>query len=224
MKESYTMQNMPLEQIVKKSSSIIKSCGVTMLMIFSYKIIKQLFCNKKLLGEKIRLSEISDYCKKVFAIHEAGHTVMAYLRNAESYQVRLSPTPCVTVTFKFGTIEDVRSMILVKYAGAVAEELLLGQYHVGCFGNASSDFEAATELIKGYITMINPDVSKSLLEEELSEQIIENAKWYYHFATLILEKNIDMVAFLAEELLKKKKLSTKEVARLLKRFLDKKEM
>ena len=74
------------------------------------------------------------YKKRMIAIHEAGHAVMAYLRNADDIMVYASLNDSKVITsYAYGNKEDVKSMILVKYAGAISEEIILGNYNVGCF-------------------------------------------------------------------------------------------
>ena len=158
------------------------------------------------------------YKKRMIAIHEAGHAVMAYLRNADDIMVYASLNDSKVITsYAYGNKEDVKSMILVKYAGAISEEIILGNYNVGCFNGQESDFVSATELIKGYITMINPEISKTMLEKESEQQITEISKQFYKEAKEIINKNINIIEQLADKLLEKETLTTSEV----KLFIDK---
>lgn len=162
-------------------------------------------------------SSIAEYNRKVSAVHEAGHAVMAYLEEIEHFDVMVSYIePKVVTVQKLQDAEDVKREILIKYAGAIAEDMLFGYFHAGCFTGVESDFSQATEWLKGYIVMTDSDASKSLLNEELSERIIYLSKEFWKEATDILTENRTLVEKLSEELLKKDVLKNEEV----KAFLD----
>ena len=65
--------------------------------------------------------------------------------------------------------------------------------------------------------MINPEISKTMLEKELEQQIIEISKQFYKEAKEIINKNINIIEQLADKLLEKETLTTSEV----KLFIDK---
>lgn len=123
----------------------------------------------------------------------------------------------------FGNVEDVKSMILVKYAGAIAEELIFGHYHMGSFLGDNSDFKSATELIKGYITMINSEMSKTLLDKELESQLIDISKAFYQESKELLSSNIKLVEHLSSVLTDREELTTEEVFAIINDFKDKEE-
>lgn len=79
-----------------------------------------------------------------------------------------------------------------------------------------SDFIKATELIKRYVVMTSPDVSKTLLDQELTEKVISVSKEMYIQTKDILLKNRDKIEKLIAELERKPSLSDQEV----KRYLD----
>ena len=158
-------------------------------------------------------------------VHEAGHAVMAYLRNADTIVVTASLCkPNVATGYDtFGNVEDVKSLILVKYAGAIAEELIFGYYHMGSFLGDNSDFKSATELIKGYITMINSEMSKTLLDKELESQLIDISKAFYQESKELLSSNIKLVEHLSSVLTDREELTTEEVVAIINDFKDKEE-
>ena len=65
--------------------------------------------------------------------------------------------------------------------------------------------------------MINPEISKTMLEKESEQQIIEISKQFYKEAKEIINKNINIIEQLADKLLEKETLTTSEV----KLFIDK---
>ena len=166
-----------------------------------------------------------EYTRRVVTVHEAGHAVMAYLRNANTIVVTASLCkPNVATGYDtFGNVEDVKSMILVKYAGAIAEELIFGYYHMGSFLGDNSDFKSATELIKGYITMINSEMSKTLLDKELESQLIDISKAFYQESKELLSSNIKLVEHLSSVLTDREELTTEEVFAIINDFKDKEE-
>ncbi len=153
------------------------------------------------------------------AVHEAGHAVMAYLQDTKDFEVFMSYNSAKTmVTYKSQKAEDVKKMILVKYSGAIAEELLLGELSAGSIGisNSNADFPSATALIKAYIVMTEPTVSKTLLNEELADLIISASNGFYKEATEILSKNKEMLVVISDELKNKDSLKKDEIIQLLK--------
>ena len=158
--------------------------------------------------------QILEYNKKVNAAHEAGHAVMAYLVGMQRVRVILSGVPRTEVFHQYLAGNESRIMIYVKYAGAIAEEMILGKFHNGCFGSETADFEHAAKLIKGYIVMSNPEMSKSFLDSELAEKIIELSKRFWEDAEQILRKHQEIVLAEYKELLKKDELSEKELKKI----------
>ena len=163
--------------------------------------------------------------REVTTVHEAGHAVMSYLRNADTIIVNASLFKPNVVTGYDSVVnaDVVKSMILIKYAGAIAEELIFGHYDAGSFLGSDSDFKNATELIKGYITMINPELSKTLLDEELKDQLIDISKAFYQECKELLSCNIKLVKHLSNVLTYKERLTTEEVLEIINAFKESKE-
>ena len=163
-----------------------------------------------------RCESIAEYNRKVSAVHEAGHAVMAYLEEIENFEVIMSDiNPRVVMGPKLLDEKDVKKMILIMYAGAIAEKMLFGNFHSGCFIGEGNDFSKATELIKGYIVMTNPNMSKSLLNVELSEKVILLSKEFWQKAENTLINHKIMIEVLSEQLLKKETLSKEEIKTIL---------
>lgn len=166
--------------------------------------------------------------REMITVHEAGHAVMSYLKNADTIIVNASLCEPNVVSGYDSVVnaEVVKSMILIKYAGAIAEELIFGHYSAGSFfgsNSDNSDFKSATELIKGYITMINPERSKTLLDDELKDQLIDISKAFYQECKELLSCNIKLVEHLSNVLTYKERLTTEEVLEIINAFKESKE-
>lgn len=167
--------------------------------------------------------------REMITVHEAGHAVMSYLKNADTIIVNASLCEPNVVSGYDSVVnaEVVKSMILIKYAGAIAEELIFGHYSAGSFfgsNSDNSDFKRATELIKGYITMINPERSKTLLDDELKDQLIDISKAFYQECKELLSCNIKLVEHLSNVLTYKERLTTEEVLEIINAFKESKEI
>ncbi|ARD68009.1 hypothetical protein B2M23_16370 [Eubacterium limosum] len=163
--------------------------------------------------------KIADYNINISVIHEAGHAVMGYLKKLEYYSVYVAHTSAkIVYVYKNQDLEGVKNRILITYAGAVAEELVLGEFHYGCIGTISdqeSDFSKATELIKAYIVMNDCTKSKSLIDLELSDEIIKLSNEFYQETKEILSSNKDALDTIIEALNKQRQLTQEEIERLL---------
>ena len=136
---------------------------------------------KRVIRSENKNDTLTEYNRKVSSVHEAGHAVMAYLMEIDSFQVILSDIqPRVVMVQKLQDANAVKKGILIKYAGAIAEEILLDKMHIGSFIGEDSDFPQATEWIKAYIVMTDSSISKTLLDRELEEK------------TILLSKNFGM--------------------------------
>lgn len=186
--------------------------------LFLYCLISFTFKKKTKIAVDADLPDDYDEQINIKSVHEAGHAVMAYLQDTKNFKVFMSYDSAKTVvTYKSQKAEDVKKMILVKYSGAIAEELLLGEFSAGCIGifNPNTDFPSATELIKAYIVMTEPTVSKTLLNEELADLIISASNSFYKEATEILSKSKEMLVIISDELKNKDSLKKDEIIQLL---------
>ncbi|MEE1255579.1 MAG: hypothetical protein UHN47_03585 [Lachnospiraceae bacterium] len=149
-------------------------------------------------------------------IHEAGHALLAYILELDEYSVHMIyPKPHVKIVTNGISLEDIRKNIIVYYAGAAAEEMVLGNFHAGSMLNSDSDFVMAKEYIKIYITMTTPDVSKAMLESDLAEQIIDMSKELYKEVKTMISENIEKLEIISTELMKKEYLSKEDINTLI---------
>lgn len=168
--------------------------------------------------------KISESRRRTSAVHEAGHALMAYLKQLESFSVILSDiNPRVETVTQIYSAEDVKNNILIYYSGAAAEEILLGNMCMGAMYGNGADFKEAKDFIKAYIIMTDPTVSKSFLDEELSDNIVAYSKKFYKMAFDILSEHKEMLTAIANELMRKNELSKEEIYKLLKNFPEQEE-
>ena len=71
--------------------------------------------------------------------------------------------------------------------------------------------------------MINPERSKTLLEDELKEQLIDISKAFYQECKELLNCNIKLVEHLSNVLTYKERLTTEEVLEIINSFKESKE-
>lgn len=171
------------------------------------------------LGKAIYKKHNASAIEEHVAIHEAGHAVMAYLLDFNIYEIIVSNEEMArTITeCRMNTKEDIEKLILLKYAGAVAEELIMGYFGYGNMGFPNSDFESAKQYIKGYIVMTEKEVSKSMLDTELSEKIIAYSKKFYMQTYQMLSNNTDKIRRLSERICSNASwdLTTEEIKKVI---------
>ena len=151
---------------------------------------------------------------RILSIHEAGHALISLIKETDDFTVYMD-NPRIIRYKSLSTAEDVKNSILICYAGAAAEELLLGNVNIGSMDGPHSDFVKATEYIKVYITMHDRNVSKALLDNELMDHIIEYSKEFYQMSLDILSEHRDMLELISNNLIIKGKLSRKQIEDLV---------
>lgn len=162
-------------------------------------------------------NEAMVFAKKVSCIHEAGHAVMSYLMEMESFTVISSyASSRVSIDLiKPMNAEELKKHTYICYAGAAAEELFFDEFHSGCFGGDDADFEKATRYIKGYIVMTNNQLSKSYLDNCINEKIVSLSKQFYEDAKKLMGRNKEKIELLSNSLSEKGQLSSNEIKKLL---------
>lgn len=153
--------------------------------------------------------------REIYATHEAGHVVMGYIKG-EVCSVHILPSSVRTETYVEGmSVDSLKKKILIDYAGAAAEELLLGEISCGSMLERTADFNIAVEHIKAYLVMKDDSLSKSLLDVELSEKVIECSREFYKEAFDILSENKAKVKIVASVLRNTDELYRGEIESLL---------
>ena len=170
----------------------------------------------------------------VIAVHEAGHAV-AYIALVGKTPIRLQ----ISNTGKSGWNKyeenglsrglDIKNNIIVRHSGRVAEEIVFGSENVTSGGHV--DLQQLTRMALEYYSLYGfgdkqvfsrspkermPSsfipFNKSLFKA--AEQLVEVQKEESH---KILNKYIDLVIIIAEELLQKRSLSKAELTKLVER-------
>ena len=157
-----------------------------------------------------------DMDEEIKALHESGHAIMALVKTDYDFEVINGPFSSYVqyTSAKVTRAEDLYKMILTDYAGAAAEEIVYGKISSGSMGTPTSDFERAKERIKMYITMTE-DVSKALLDSELSDKIINASNMFYAEAKDILSDHLEELKKLSEKLKGVDSMTRKEIEQLL---------
>ena len=157
-----------------------------------------------------------DMDEEIKVLHESGHAIIALVKTDYDFEVINGPFLFYVqyTDIKFPRAKDLYKMILIDYAGAAAEEIVYGEISSSSMGNSASDFEKAKEKIKMYITMTE-DVSKALLDSELSDKIINASNMFYAEAKDILSRHLEELKKLSEKLKGVDSLTRKEIEELL---------
>ncbi|MFR4915095.1 MAG: ATP-dependent Zn protease [Coprococcus phoceensis] len=219
------------KELIQRNVLVI--CYSLLSLLCAYQITKRMFSDndynvitgtslgyaKRIIRSENKNDPLTEYNRKVSSVHEAGHAVMAYLMKIESFQVILSDIqPRVVMVQKLQDANAVKKGILIKYAGAIAEEILLDKMHIGSFIGEDSDFPQATEWIKAYIVMTDSSISKTLLDRELEEKTILLSKKFWSESKKILSENRTMVEAISENLQREGTLTSEEVKDILDRI------
>lgn len=179
-------------------------------------------CKQEIEKEPV-VTEQESFDKQVAVVHEAGHTVMSYLTGRKILYVEVGSHKGHTfghtvLDCRFFTGPELHNLVLNYYAGAIAEQLVYGYFHDGSMsigGAKTGDFHSATDAIKAYIVQTDPQVSKSLLDAELSERIISLSKEWWKEAEQKLTPMLPAIQRLADALEKKNYLSEEEVVEII---------
>ena len=182
---------------------------------------------------------ISEKDKKLTAYHEAGHAIVSrFLPTQEAVkEVSIIPRGVAGGYTLYKTVEDkyyvskteMEEKLIALLGGRAAEKVALNDISTG----ASNDLQVATQIATDMITVygmsdtIGPislqredPYAKSVLGENIENEIgkevkkvIENA---YVLAQQILRENINLLDTVANELLRKEKISEKEFEKFFK--------
>ena len=148
---------------------------------------------------------------KISTFHEAGHAMMCYLKNIEMNYIEIGPFVSSVYTINNNLeANNMQDFIMMIYSGAIAEELFLGEFHLGCMDGDNNDFGKATKIIRQYLLITNHNLSKTFLDKELESMTIELSKTLYQKTYDLLISNKDKMQRLAAALQIKNKISAKE--------------
>lgn len=198
--------------------------GVGLLFSFGFKDLFNFLKNKLKNKEKVNI-DINDDSYDYVYIHEAGHAFLAYLfcdeYLVEAYTSK-NTSPCVTYSKEVRTKLDVINLILICYAGAAAEEVILGKFSAGSIISNKyndSDFVKCVDYLKTYILLEENSSSfpyelrhsKTMLDRDFNDLVVEKSKTFYDKTIEIVKQNKKVIIELADLIKKKKRLSKDEI-------------
>lgn len=206
----------------------ILGIGIGLLLNFSIKSLYNLLKYKPENNKKASAKIIDSSYDYVY-IHEAGHAFLAHMFcNEYSVEADISKdkSPCVTYSKETRTKEDVKNLILICYAGAAAEEVILGEFSAGSIISnkySDSDFVKCVDYLKAYILLEENNSShlkelrhsKTMLDRDFNDLVIEKSKLFYNDTLKIIEQNKKVIIELANLIKKKKQLSKDEINEFL---------
>ncbi|GEM_PF-3488560 len=154
--------------------------------------------------------KIDDRTVKIKAYHEAGHFFVAksldlpikevnIINNGNSGGQLILDLPNILKS------SQIKNMVMVKYAGYLAERILNGEASDGCMGCETSDIDSANVLLRKYVLLTNDSISLTGYEDEyIKDKCIELSKLWKKEVEEMLMKNKGKVHEIAEQLIDKK--------------------
>lgn len=111
--------------------------------------------------------------------------------------------------------DDLQKHIFIDYAGAIAEEILLGKISTGSMRTDHSDFEQAARRIREYLILTVPGLSKTGLDDGINQQIVCLSKEFYEETKKILINQKEKVEKLSGVLRKHKTLTSDNIVKII---------
>ncbi|MFA6940389.1 MAG: ATP-dependent metallopeptidase FtsH/Yme1/Tma family protein [Clostridiaceae bacterium] len=183
-------------------------------------------------SEKKDRSTIRGIDKKITAYHEAGHTLISYikLKDDQLSKVTIIPTTkgaggytlSIPEDRMYHTKEYLKNRIMVLLAGRAAEEVVFGEDNITT--GASNDLETASKIIwdmankygmvksLGLFSLGNDKSAPELINE--CKNILDDL---YKMVKTTLKDNMDKLTILSEELIEKETLHKNEIYEILKK-------
>lgn len=206
----------------------ILGIGIGLLLNFSIKSLYNLLKYKPENNKKASAKIIDSSYDYVY-IHEAGHAFLAHMFCNEYFvevDISKDKSHCVTYSKETRTKEDVKNLILICYAGAAAEEVILGEFSAGSIISNKyndSDFVKCVDYLKAYILLEENNSShlkelrhsKTMLDRDFNDLVIEKSKLFYNDTLKIIEQNKKVIIELANLIKKKRQLSKDEIDEFL---------
>lgn len=154
-------------------------------------------------------TEVDKEQLNIRAIHEAGHVVMGNALNVKVKEktIKRGKHDIGHVSYEIGGSlipEDIKKVVLLNYAGLIAERLLLGVASSGCMGSDNADLEQASICLKRYILLTDTEISLAGGEcerVELHKKMKKLSKEFEQIAVNILKQRIPEIEREKEKLL-----------------------
>lgn len=161
--------------------------------------------------------EVEAEMRRKSAVHEAGHALVCWVKQFGDFRVYMTgQNPRVHAVFNLFS-DSIENYVVELYAGAAAEEILLGNINGVPYGGEELDFTKATNAIRAYIANMHPELSKAQLEAEATAEIIRLSKKWYQEAKDLLSEHLDELKLISNELLTQDILSKDDIEILLAR-------
>mgnify|MGYP004562892567 FL=1 len=152
---------------------------------------------------------------KSLSTHEAGHAFVAYILGLRFSAHITCERSYISVTGDFVTAEQLRSIILVEYAGTVAEGILLGERILGSYGTKDADINIARTNLENYVFMTRDDLSKCPDDPKVKELVFKLSKEYFEEAQKLILENQKVVHELATEFAKKQDWEYEDIEKFM---------
>ena len=169
--------------------------------------------------------------KEIVAYHEAGHAVQVWLQKQPITRVSIASTTSGVGGFVmqseseslFTTDAELRSQILICYAGRAAEAIKFKEVTTG----ASNDITQATKIMLNYIQKYGFDKPYGIIDigvlaesqlvsaDSITERITKMSTDFYADCEKLLQENFDKVEKVAVALLLRETLDADEIMAIL---------
>lgn len=169
--------------------------------------------------------------KEIVAYHEAGHAVQVWLQKQPITRVSIASTTSGVGGFVmqseseslFTTDAELRSQILICYAGRAAEAIKFEEVTTG----ASNDITQATKIMLNYIQKYGFDKPYGIIDigvlaesqlvsaDSITERITKMSTDFYAECEKLLQENFDKVEKVAAALLVRETLDAEEIMAIL---------
>ena len=169
--------------------------------------------------------------KEIVAYHEAGHAVQVWLQKQPITRVSIASTTSGVGGFVmqseseslFTTDAELRSQILICYAGRAAEAIKFKEVTTG----ASNDITQATKIMLNYIQKYGFDKPYGIIDigvlaesqlvsaDSITERITKMSTDFYADCEKLLQENFDKVEKVAAALLLRETLDADEIMAIL---------
>ena len=143
------------------------------------------------------------------AYHEAGHFFIAKFLGLPIKEVNIIENRNIggQVLLDMPNIlkaSQIKKLVMVRYAGFLAEKLLNGEASDGCMGSDRSDMDSANILLRKYI-LLTDDISFTGYEDKyIKNKSIELSNLWKQEVENLLQENENQIREFAAELIEKK--------------------
>lgn len=169
--------------------------------------------------------------RELVAYHEAGHAVQVWLQKQPITRVSIASTTSGVGGFVmqseseslFTTDQELRSQVLICYAGRAAEAIKFNEVTTG----ASNDITQATKILLNYIQKYGFDKEYGIIDigvlsesqlvsaDSITDRITKMSTQFYNECEELLKQHFDKVEAVAQALLEQEILDANDVKAIL---------